>query len=233
MAYDFYLWLFSDRTMLSSSHVIVTSSQETSSPALPQSVVILPLGTTFHLNPQGNFSSVPIPSSPRPLQHVIPKPLASATFQRAPAPSSTCSSKGNSSLVSSSQPSIGSSISSVKFCFPDSKKPPLIQSELEKNISSPHVNSDQRHFQFTSSITKLSQASTQWDYTQPSSSSSYALEGPSSEPLHVSSTVSHDPTLSTRMILKKFLCRKRKRVNHPNHPPWRTQVTALVRRSIT
>lgn len=204
--------------MLSPNHVIVTSSQDTS-PSLPQTVVILPPGTTF----QRNLSPVPIPSSPHPLRHVLPKPLASATFQRAPAPLPSPPPKSSTSLVSSSSPSIGSSISSVKFCFPDTKKPSMIQSELNKFPStSLHVKSDQRNCQFTSSTPE----STPLSFTQ---SISHVV--PSSDPLLISSTVSHVPKLSTRMILRKFLSCKRKRTNLAK--PWRSQVTALVRRSIT
>lgn len=245
---DFPLYLSSDCTMLSSNHVIVTSSQETS-PSLPQTVVILPPGTTFQLNPQSHLSSGPTPSSPRPLRHVLPKPLASATFQRAPAPLPTPPSKSSSSLVSSSNPSIGSSISSVKFCFPDTKKPPLILSDLNKFPStSQHVKSDRRNFQFTSSTSKLSPEPTPLSFTQTSShvahTSKLSPESPplsftkpishvvpSSDPLLISSTVSQVPNLSTRMILRKFLSCKRKRASLAK--PWRSQVTALVRRSIT
>lgn len=219
---DVLLCLFSDCTMLSPNHVIVTSSQDTS-PSLPQTVVILPPGTTF----QRNLSPVPVPSSPHPLRHVLPKPLASATFQRAPAPLPSPPPKSSTSLVSSSSPSIGSSISSVKFCFPDSKKPPMIQSDLNKFPStSLHVKSDQRNCQFTSSTSKLSPESTPLSFTQPIS---HVV--PSSDPLLISSTVSQVPKLSTRMILRKFLSCKRKRTNLSK--PWRSQVTALVRRSIT
>lgn len=223
---DFPLYLSSDCTMLSSNHVIVTSSQETS-PSLPQTVVILPPGTTFQLNPQSHLSPGPTPSSPRPLRHVLPKSLASATFQRAPAPLPSPPSKSSSSLVSSSNPSIGSSISSVKFCFPDTKKPPLILSDLNKFPStSQHVKSDRRKFQFTSSTSKLSPEPTPLSFTQPIS---HVV--PSSDPLLISSTVSQVPKLSTRMILRKFLSCKRKRASLAK--PWRSQVTALVRRSIT
>lgn len=223
---DVLLCLSSDCTMLSSNHVIVTSSQDTS-PSLPQTVVILPPGTTFQRNPQSNLSPVPVPSSPHPLRHVLPKPLASATFQRAPAPLPSPPPKSSTSLVSSSSPSIGSSISSVKFCFPDTKKPTMIQSDLNKFPStSLHVKTDQRSFQFTSSTSKLSPESTPLSFTQPIS---HVV--PSSDPLLISSTVSQVPKLSTRMILRKFLSCKRKRTNLAK--PWRSQVTALVRRSIT
>lgn len=219
--------LSSDFAMLSSNHVIVTSSQETSSPSLPQTVVILPPGTTFQLNPQSSLSPVPIhPSShrPLPLRHVLPKPLASATFQRAPTPSPSPPSKSNSSLL----PSRGSSISSVKFCFPDTKKSPLVQSDLNKFPStSQRVNSDQRNFQFASSTSKLSpRESNPLSFTHPSS---HVV--PTSEPLPIPCTVPQVPKLSTRMILKKFLSCKRKRTSHGK--PWRSQVTTLVRRSIT
>lgn len=218
---DVLLCLSSDCTMLSPNHVLVTSSQDTS-PSLPQTVVILPPGTTF----QRNLSPVPV-SSPHPLRHVLPKPLASATFQRAPAPLPSPPPKSSTSLVSSSSPSIGSSISSVKFCFPDSKKPPMTQSDLNKFPStSLHVKSDHRNCQFTSSTSKLSPESTPLSFTQP-----ILHVVPSSDPLLISSTVSQVPKLSTRMILRKFLSCKRKRTNLSK--PWRSQVTALVRRSIT